>query len=234
LRIASVTSDRTLEAAIHVWRGRKYANDYRIEDGLADLDTAWTLSMALRDSAGLARVLTARGHGYQVTDREVIGAREFVKLVPLARAAGLPGLEGFAHRGIGQVEKRAGRYDSARRHLLEAIRLIPAGRFENMHSKFLLAEVKNRTGAFDEARRDFLALIDEGRQRLEPWIVAASFNDLGILEYGEGDMAMADRYWEFSAGVFDSIGNHSSAVASNTNRAHALVNLGKTSEAQAL
>jgi tetratricopeptide (TPR) repeat protein len=132
------------------------------------------------------------------------------------------------------VDKLAGRYDSARRHFEEAIRLIPAGRFENLHSKFLLAEVKNRTGEHDEARQDFLALIDEGRQRLEPWIVAASFNDLGILEYGEGDMAMADRYWEFSAGVFDSIGNHSSAVASNTNRAHALVNLGKTSEAQAL
>jgi len=234
LRIARASGDRTFEAAIHVWRGRKYANAYRLPDGAADLDTAWSLSTALRDSAGLARVLTARGHGEMVLLHYEASERHFKKLLPLARAAGMPGLEGFAHRGLGQIDKLAGRYDSARRHFLEAIRLIPESRFENLHSRFLLAEVKNRVGDYDEARQDFLELIDDGRKRLEPWIVAASFNDLGIMEYNEGDMALADRYWAFSAAVFDSIDNHASALSSNINRGHALVHLGKYAEARVL
>jgi tetratricopeptide (TPR) repeat protein len=234
LRLARAAGDRTYQAAIHVWRGRKYANDYRIDEGKPDLDTAWVLSKALRDSAGLVRALIARGHGAQVVQRYDEAVREFDRALPLARAAGLPGLVGFAHRGIGMADKLAGRYASARRHLREAIRLIPENRFENLHSRFLLAEVKNRTGAHDEARVDFLALIDEGRRRLQPWIVAGCFNDLGILEYGEGDMALADRYWEFSAGVFDSIGHPQSALSSNINRAHALVHLGRHDDAREL
>src|SRR5262245_20801389 len=66
LRIARANHDRTLEAAVHVWRGRKYANDYMLPRAAPDLDTAWALSAALRDSAGLTRVVIARAHGNQV------------------------------------------------------------------------------------------------------------------------------------------------------------------------
>lgn len=234
LRIARATGDRTLRAAVHVWRGRKYANDYQVHEGMADLDTAWTLASALRDSAGLARVLAARGHGLQVVGDQVPSLRTFKALVPLARAAGLPGLEGFAHRGIGFITKERGQYAEAERHLGTAIRLIPSNRFENLHARFLLSEVKTRTGRHDEARTEYLALVGEGRQRGEPWIVAGCLNDLGILEYEGGDMAMADRYWAYAVGVFDSTENPSSARSAMTNRANALRNLGRTAEARAL
>jgi CHAT domain-containing protein/tetratricopeptide (TPR) repeat protein len=155
-------------------------------------------------------------------------------VIPLARIAGSAGLEGFAHRGLGYIAKMDGKYDEATRHLLEAIRLIPPERSENRHARFLLCEVKNRTGRHDEARADFLALLDEARLRKDRWLEAAVFNDLGLLEYAEGDMALADRYWEFAAGVFDSTNNAPSAVDSRINRAHALIHLGKSDDARAM
>ncbi len=234
LRVARADGDRTLEAAIHVWRGRKYANALRIQEGLADLDTAWTLSTALRDSAGLCRVLTARGHGLNILGDLVGSDREFKRLVPLARASGLPGLEGFAHRGLGFAAKERGQYDEATRQLDAALRLIPAERFEALHTRFLVAEVANRTGHHDEARAQLLEILADSRQRGEPVMVASCLNDLGNLEYEGGDMAMADRQWAYAAGVFDSLKNGRSAMASRNNRAHALRNLGRTTEALAI
>jgi CHAT domain-containing protein/tetratricopeptide (TPR) repeat protein len=234
LRIARTTGDRTLAAAVHVWRGRKFANDSRLPEGQPDLDTAWALASALRDSAGLARVLTARAHGLSVLGRHDAAYPYYRRLVRTASAAGLPGLVGFAHRGMGMADKMAGRYDEASRHLREALRLIPPERFENRHSRFLLAEVANRVGRHDEARGMFLAVLDEARQRKDRWLQAAAFNDLGNLEYEGGDMAMADRYWEFAAGVFDSTSDPASALNTRINRAHALRNLGRVDESRAL
>jgi CHAT domain-containing protein/tetratricopeptide (TPR) repeat protein len=234
LRLARRHRDRPLEAAVHAWRGRKFADAYRLPEGKPDLDTAWTLSSALRDSAGLARVLAARGHGYTVLGQLDDARGPFTRLIPLARAAGLPGLVGFAHRGLGYGAKATGRYDEAARHLSIAIRLLPTERFESRHSRFLLAEVKNRIGRHDEARDSFLVLLDEARLRRDRWLEAGVFNDLGILEYGEGDMAMADRYWSFAAGVFDSVGNVSSALNAQINRAHALIHLGRSADARVL
>lgn len=234
LRVARGRRDPLLEAAVHAWRGRKFANAYRLPEGEPDLDTAWTIVSARRDSAGIARVLAARGHGAVVLGRHDEARRQFSNLLPLAQAAGLPELVGFAHRGLGFIAKLNGRYDEASRHLKIAIRLLPADRFENRHARFLLAEVVNRTGAHDKARTMFLDLLDEARLRKDRWLEAAAFNDLGILEYGEGDMARADRYWAYAAGVFDSTGNASSAMSANLNRAYALARLERTSEARAL
>lgn len=234
LRLGRARDDRSLRAAAHVWRGRKFANEYRLSEGQADLDTAWTLARALRDTAGLARVTAARGHGAITLGRLDDARREFDRLLLLTRAAGLPDLVGFAHRGLGYVAKQNGRYDEASRHLRDAIRLLPAERFEHRHSRFLLAEVRNRTGRHDEARTMFLELLDEARLRRDRWLEAAVSNDLGILEYGEGDMALADRYWAFAAAAFDSIGHAAAALSTNTNRAYALVRLERTGEARTL
>jgi CHAT domain-containing protein/tetratricopeptide (TPR) repeat protein len=234
IRQARARGDRRLKAAVHAWRGRKFANAYRLPEGRPDLDTAWTLASALRDSGGMAQVIAARGHGAVVLGRHEDARREFDRLLPLARAAGRPELVGFAHRGLGYIAKLNGRYAEARRHLEASIRLLPAEQFENRHSRFLLAEVENRTGRHDEARAMFLELLDEARRRQDRWLEAATLNDLGILEYGEGDMAKADRYWAFAAAVFDSQGHASSAISSNINRAYALVRLDRTDDARAL
>jgi CHAT domain-containing protein/tetratricopeptide (TPR) repeat protein len=233
LRTARGT-DRALEAAVHVWRGRKFADWFRLPDATADLDTAWALGSALRDTACLTRVLVARAHGHTVLNEHEAAYREFKKALPMARAAGLPGLEGFANRGLGFCEKMFGRYADSERHLQAAIRLIPPEQFENRHSRFLLAEVKGRTGRHDEARAMFLGLLDEARLRNDRWLEAAVFNDLGNLEYEGGDPAIADRYWAYAAGVFDSTGNERSALSSRINRAHALRELGHTNEARAM
>ncbi len=234
LRIARATGDRTLATAAHAWRGRKYANDYELPRGEADLDTAWTLAAALRDSAGLCRTLAARAHGANVRGQYDVARTQFERLLPMATAAGLPDVVGFTHRALGFLDKEDGRYDDARRHLRAAIRLIPPDRFENRHSRFLLAEVENRTGNHDAARDTFLVILDEARRRKDRWLESAVLNDLGILEYEGGDMATADRYWEYAASVFDSTRNASSALSSRTNRAQALRELGRVDEARAL
>jgi CHAT domain-containing protein/tetratricopeptide (TPR) repeat protein len=234
LRVARASGDRSLATAAHAWRGRKHANDYQLPKGEADLDTAWALASALRDSAGLCRVLWARAHGVLVRGDYDAAKAQYLKLLPMAKASGLPDVEGASHRALGFLAKEEGRYDAARRELRAAIRLIPADRFENRHSRFLLAEVENRTGHHDAARDTFLVILDEARRRKDRWLEAAVFNDLGNLEYEGGDMATADRYWEYAANVFDSTGNASSALSSRTNRAQALRQLGRIDEARAL
>ncbi len=234
IRSARASRDRTLRTAVHLWRGRKLANFYRIDEAKPDLDTAWTLALALRDSAGLARVLAARAHGANVMGRLAETRREYERVVPLARAAGLPGILGFAHRGLGFIAKEDGRYADARRHLGEAVRLLPRDRFESRHTRFLLAEVENRVGRHDEARDTFLVLLDEARIRRDRWTEAATLNDLGNLEFLGGDASLADRYWEYAAAAFDSAENRASAISARVNRAHALRSIGRLDEARAL
>jgi CHAT domain-containing protein/tetratricopeptide (TPR) repeat protein len=234
LRVARAEGNRVLEAAAHVWRGRKLANHFRLEEAAPDLDAAWGLALALGDSAGLTRVLIARGHGASVLGRMEDSRREFTRALPLARAAGLPGLVGFAHRGLGYAAKMDGRYEEADRQLRAALRLLPPERFESRHTRFLLAEVVNRAGDPDGAREMFIEVLAEARRRSDRWLEAAAFNDLGNLEYEGGDMALADRYWTFAAGVFDSTGNAPSAVNARINRALAMRQLGRWDESRAL
>jgi tetratricopeptide (TPR) repeat protein len=234
LRSARGQRRRATKAAIHVWRGRKLANEYRLDEGAADLDTAWALSTALRDSSGLTRVLIARAHGSMILGRVEVARSTYERVLPLARAAGLPELQGFVHRGLGGLAKNGGRYDEATRHLEAAIRLSPVDQFANRHSRFLLAEVIKRRGRFDEARARFEALLDEARQRGDRWLQAAVLNDLGNLEFETGDLAQADRNWAFAAMVFDSMHHTAAAINSRSNRAHALRHLGRWDEARRL
>jgi tetratricopeptide (TPR) repeat protein len=234
LRAARGRRDRVAKAATHAWRGRRFANEYRLDEGGADLDTAWALSTALRDSSGLAHVLVARAHGAMILGRLDVSQANYRRTLPLARAAEMPELVGFAHRGLGGMAKNAGRYDEATRHLESAIRMIPVEKFENRHSRFLLAEVIKRQGRFDEARTRFEVILDEARSRSDRWLQAAVFNDLGNLEFESGDMAQADRNWAFAAAVFDSMRHEAAAINSRVNRAHALQHLGRWDEARTL
>jgi tetratricopeptide (TPR) repeat protein len=226
--------DRLMEMAARTWRARKYSADKKYPRALADLDTIWKFSLATHDSSGIMRVLTIRGNGYlMLGDHEQTRAWN-EKSIVVGRRAGFTTMEGFAHRAIGMFDKNSGHYPEAERHLKDAIRLIPVERFEYRHSRFLLAEVYNRTGRHDEARAMFLELHDLARQKRDRWTMAATLNDLGVLEYGEGDAALADQYWERAAVQFDSIEVDGSGVSARTNRAHALIHLGKTDEARTL
>ena len=234
LRVSRETNDRALAAAVHAFKGKRYANRYALKTGAADLDTAWALSMEIRDSSGLARVLVARSHGEMLLGDNEPARRDAERLIALADRARLPALSGLGHRVLGYLDKNAGNYPAAKRHLRASIRQLPAGKFEQLHSRFLLAEVENRLGHPDEARDEFLALLEAGRNVGEPSIVAVCLTDLGSLEYAGGDMARADEFWRLAAGVYDSTGGTPSAVSVRTNRAHALRILGKTDDARAV
>jgi tetratricopeptide (TPR) repeat protein len=234
LRLSRATNDRALAAAVHAFRGKRYANRYALKTGAADLDTAWALSLAIRDSSGLARVLVARSHGEMLLGDNDPARRDAEMLVALADRARLPALAGLGHRVLGYLDKNAGNYPAARRHLRASIRLLPSGKFEQLHSRFLLAEVENRLGHPDEARDQFLALLEAGRNAGEPTIVAICLTDLGSLEYAGGDMALADQYWARAAALYDSTNGTPSAINVRCNRAHALRILGKTDEARAV
>ena len=226
--------DRLMEMAARTWRARKYSQDKKLPKAEADLDTLWKFSLATHDSSGIMRVYTIRGHGYLMLNQHE-GSRAWNgKAITVCRRAGFPAMEGYAHRAIGMLDKEVGHYPDAERHLGDAIRLIPADRFENSHSRFLLGEVYNRTGRYDEARALFLELHELAVQKNDRWTKAATLNDLGILEYAEGDAALADQYWERAAVQFDSIEVDGSGVAARINRAHALIHLGRTDEARAL
>lgn len=226
--------DRLMEMAARTWRARKYSADKKLPKAEADLDTVWKFSLATHDSSGVMRVYTIRGHGYLMLNQHE-GSRAWNgKAITVCRRAGFTAMEGFAHRAIGMLDKEVGHYPDAERHLQDAIRLIPADRFENRHSRFLLGEVYNRTGRYDEARALFLELHELAVQKNDRWTKAATLNDLGILEYAEGDAALADQYWERAAVQFDSIEVDGSGVAARVNRAHALIHLGRTDEARAL
>jgi tetratricopeptide (TPR) repeat protein len=226
--------DRMMEMAARTWRARKLAADKKLPRAEADLDTIWKFSLATHDSSGIMRVTTIRGQGYLMIGQPDDSRAWNMKAITVGRRAGFTVMEGFAHRAIGALDKESGAYPDAEKHLKEAIRLIPVDRFENRHSRFMLAEVYNRTGRHDEARTMFLAIHEEAKQKHDRWHQAATLNDLGILEYGEGDNALADQYWERAAVQFDSIEVDGSGVNARINRAHALIHLGKTDEARAL
>lgn len=234
LRVSRETNDPSLAAAVHAFRGKRYANRYALKQGAADLDTAWALSLAIRDSSGLARVLLARSHGEMLLGDNDPARRDAEKLVALADRARLPALSGLGHRNLGYLDKNAGNYPAAKRHLRAAIRQLPTGKFEQLHSRFLFAEVENRLGDPDAARNEFELLIEAGRNAAEPTIVALCLTDLGSLEYAGGDMARADEWWQRAAALYDSTRSTPSAITARTNRAHALRILGRTDDAQAL
>ena len=226
--------DRLMEMAARTWRARKYSADKKLPKAEPDLDMIWNYAVATHDSSGIMRVYTIRGHGYLMVGKREESRVWNEKSITVCRRAGFTAMEGFAHRALGMMDKEEGHYPEADRHLQAAIRLIPVDRFENRHSRFLLGEVYNRTGRHDEARELFLALHDEARQKRDRWTMAATLNDLGILEYGEGDAALADHYWERAAVQFDSIEVDASGMSARVNRAHALIHLGRTDDARAL
>jgi tetratricopeptide (TPR) repeat protein len=226
--------DRMMEMAARTWRARKLAMDRKFPRAKADLDTIWKFAIATHDSSGIMRVVTIRGNGYLMIGQPDDSRAWNMKAITVCQRAGFTMMEGFAHRALGMLDKEGGAYPAAEKHLKNAIRLIPIDRFENRHSRFLLAEVYNRTGRHDEARVMFQAIYDEARQTHDRWHQAAALNDLGILEYGEGDNALADQYWERAAVQFDSLDIDASGVNARINRAHALIHLGRTDEARAL
>ena len=226
--------DRLMEMAARTWRARKYSADKKLSKAEPDLDIIWKFATETHDSSGIMRVYTIRGHGYLMINQHDASRAWNEKAITVCRRAGFTAMEGFAHRAVGMMDKESGNYPSAERHLKDAIRLIPVERFENRHSRFLLGEVYNRTGRFDDARIMFQAIYEEAKQKRDRWHQAAALNDLGILEYAEGDAALADQYWERAAVQFDSIEVDGSGVNARINRAHALIHLGRTDEARAL
>jgi len=234
LRVSRETNDLSLAAAVHAFRGKRYVNRYALQQAEPELDSAWALSIAIRDSSGLARVLMARAQGEVALGKNQEGRKDAERLVVIADRARLPALAGLGHRQLGFLDKNAGDYPAAQRHLRIAIRQLPVGKFEQLHSRFLLAEVRNRLGDPDAARTEFQSVLEGARNAGEPAIVAICFTDLGSLEYTGGDVARADEYWQRAAALYDSTRNPPSAIETRCNRAHALRILGKTDEARAL
>lgn len=234
LRVSRETSDPALAAAVHAFRGKRYVNRFALPQAETELDSAWVLSSAIRDSSGLARVLMARAQGEVTVGRNDGGRRDAEQLVVVADRARLPALAGLGHRLLGFLDKNAGDYPAARRHLRIAIRELPVGKFEQLHSRFLLAEVRSRLGDTDAARNEFESVLAGARDAGEPSIVATCLTDLGSLEYAGGDMALADEYWRRATALYDSTRNPASAMDTRCNRVRALRILGKTDEARAL
>lgn len=234
LRVSRETNDRSLAAAVHAFKGKRYANRYALKLATAELDTAWALSLAIRDSSGLARVLFARGLGELLLGDNDPARRDAGQLITIGDRARLPAMSGSGHRILGYIEKNAGNYPAARRHLRIAIRQLPAGKFDQLHARFVLGEVENRLGNTDTAHDVFESVLGAARDAGEPSIVAICLDELGTSEYVGGDMARADEYWRRASALYDSTRATPSAVTVRSNRAHALGILGKTDEARAL
>ncbi len=238
-RIAVARGDRSLIAATQIWRGDRFATyDHEFARGAPILDSALVTARAMRDSFAIVTIIARRGYGADLAGKLPEAERDFTETVRLARRARLVELEGFAHRGLGAIAKDDGRYAVAQRELTTAMRQLRPESFEWLHTRFLFGEVLTRLGRRDEARDEFDAVLAEARQRKNRWLTAAALNDLGIVAFEQGDMAAADRNWEIAAAHFDTLAlrnaDAGSAINTRINRAHALIELGRLDEAEAM
>ena len=239
-RAATARGDRATEAAVVLWRGRRYAGfegDY--SRGAPYYERALAMAHAMRDTFAIATIHEGRGLARQVSGRRAEAKSDYAEGVRYARRARLPVIEGMCHRGLGSVAKLEGRYDDARRELAAAVRLLPENSFEQIHSRLMWGEMLNRTGHPDEARERFEDVLAQGLAIKKRWLVAAAMQDLGIVAFEQGDMAEADRQWFQAAAHFDTMVtrgqiNAASPIGCRTNRAHALVELKRYAEAEAL
>ncbi len=238
-RIATARRDRALIAATRIWRGDHLAtyND-EFARGAAILDSALVTARAMRDTFAIVTIIARRGYGAAIAGKIPEAKRDYTETVRLARRARLVELEGFAHRGLGAIAKDDGRYPAAQRELTAAMRLLRPESFEWLHTRFLYGEVLNRLGRRDDARVEFDAVLAEARKRKNRWLTAAALNDLGIVAFEQGDMAAADRNWEIAAAHFDTLAlrnaDAGSSINTRINRAHALIELGRLDEAEAM
>ncbi len=238
-RVAVARGDRPLVAATQIWRGDRFATyDNEFARGVAILDSALVTARAMRDTFAIVTIIARRGYGADLAGKVPEAKRDFTETVRLARRARLVELEGLAHRGLGAIAKNDGRYPEAQKELTAAMRQLRPESFYWLHTRFLYGEVLNRLGRRDEARVEFDAVLAEARKRKNRWLTAAALNDLGIVAFEQGDMAAADRNWEIAAAHFDTLAmrnaDRGSAINARINRAHALIELGKLDEAEAL
>jgi tetratricopeptide (TPR) repeat protein len=239
-RAATARGDRASAAAVALWHGRRYADyedDY--DRALPYLARALAEGQALRDTFAIAKVHEHRGNGGQVAGHQEAAKADYAQGVRYARLGRLPVLEGMCHRGLGSIAKLEGRYDDARHELAAAVRLLPENSFEQIHARLLWGETLNRTGHPDEARERFEEVLAQGRAIKKRWLVAAAMQDLGIVAFEQGDMAEADRQWFQAAAHYDTMVtrnqiNKAAPIGCRTNRAHALIELRRYDEAEAL
>ena len=238
-KVAVARGDRALEAATQLWLGdRRATYEYEFAPGDSILTLALTAARAMRDSFAVVRTLSRLGYSAQLAGRIDDATARFNETVRLARRTHQVELEGFAHRALGSIAKNDGEYAKARRELTLAMAQLRPETFEHLHSKFLYGEVLNRTGQRDEAHQVFDQVLAEAQKRKNRWLIAAALNDLGIVAFEQGDMAAADRNWEVAAAHFDTLAmrnsDRGSALNARINRAHALIQLGRLDEAEAL
>jgi len=239
-RVALARGDRATWAAAMLWHGKRYAtHEQDLARGLPYLDSALVAARAMRDTFAIATVWARRAWGEQLEGSIPAARVDYAQAVRYAAAGRLPSLEGLAHRGLGQIAKVAGEYETARHELSLAVRQLPEDSFESLHSRLILGEVLNRTGRPDEARARFEDVLAEAQKRKNRWTIAAALQDLGITAFEQGDMAEADRQWVQAAAHYDTLVarkaiDRSSAIGTRLNRAHALIVLGRLGEAEAL
>ena len=239
-KAALARGDRGTQGAMLLWRGKRYAaHEYEYDKGAPFLAQALTAAHAQKDTFAIALIHGRRGLGAQIVGRQESAKKDYAEAVRYARRAGLSEIEGDAHRGLGSIAKEEGDYARAQRELELAVKQLPRPSFEYLHSQLLLGEMMNRTGHPDESRAKFEEVLAEARKRKNRWTIAAAMQDLGIVAFEQGDMAEADRQWYAAAQHFDTLATRkivsaSSAIGCRTNRAHALVVLGRYPEAEAL
>lgn len=238
--VSGTTRDRGTLAAIQLWHGKRYgAHEYQYDKGAPYFTQALAEAHALRDTFAIAYVHDRRGIAHLVLGHQEPAKKDFAEAVRYAKRAGFPQIEGDAHRGLGAIAKMEGDYARARTELALAVKQLPQPSSEWLQSQLMLGEMMNRTGNPDGARDKFEEVLAEGRRRKHAWTIAAAMQDLGIVAFEQGDMAEADRQWYAAALQFDTLRTRkvappTASIGCRTNRAHALMVLGRYAEAEQL
>lgn len=238
--VSRTTRDRGTLAALQLWHGKRYgAHEYEYDKGAPYFTQALKEAHALRDTFAIAYVHDRRGIAALVLGHQEPAKKDFTEAIRYAKRAGFPQIEGDAHRGLGSIAKMVGDYPRAQRELALAVKQLPTPSTEWLHSQLMLGEMMNRTGNPDDARDKFEEVLAEGRRRKHAWTIAAAMQDLGNVAFEQGDMAEADRQWYAAALQFDTLRTRkvappTASIGCRTNRAHALIVLGRYAEAEQL
>ncbi|NOT35145.1 MAG: hypothetical protein HOP12_13435, partial [Candidatus Eisenbacteria bacterium] len=236
LSASRARGDRTLELMLLIRRGGAAAFRGRALEAEPDLLGAERLAIALGDTFELARALRWRAYGLLMRADFEASTPLYRRLLSIASGTRDSTHEGWARTGLAYTELTVGRYDRAVRDY-RAI-LAKPGFYRNgvgtLQLRIGLARSLQMLGYSDSARSQYELVIAEGQRTGDRYSVANATHNLGVIEYDEGDPAMAVDCWQRAARLHTELGVRDQFQASFLLQAHALVALGRYDEGTAI
>lgn len=235
---ARAGGDDALERGARIRRASWALFAGRVGSAFRDAARAESLAAAVRDTADWRLALRIGGFALLDLDRYEEAVPRFERLLAIGRRAGHREEQGHALRGLAYVDLERGRHRLARERYRRALALLAGtrDRFSWNTARIGLARaLQEGFGAGDSARAIYAEVVAETRALGFSVLEAQATNNLGAIEFRDGDPALAVRHWRRALELHRARGGDPAGfLTPSVNLAVAYVHAGRPDEARAL